>query len=427
MRPFPLNDQQTHAVDLLLNFLSDPRKQKFLLKGYAGTGKTTTIQEFAALAGVRIVFTAPTNKATKVLREMNKVSPVPVEAKTIYSLLGLRMDANGEVKTVTAVGENKANNYDVIVVDEGSMVNSSLNQHIDMALLENPRLKVIFMADPLQLPPIGEDESVIFSTIADQYELTKVERHDNQILKLTMEIRAAIIEGRMPVITNDNDDNGGVYCMNKQKLQRYMADAYTSENYELDPGSIKTVAWRNVAVNGYNKFLRDAIYDHPAAAFVEGERVVACQPIPDLMVADSFVMTTDEEATVEVVEVANHPIYKSLKCWKLHMMTDFSADYVTGWVIHPDSQDAYNSLLSDLSSKAKARQGSWGAFWAAKESIMDIRPCHAITAHRSQGSTYETTFVDVKDILSNRNKLEALRCLYVAASRAGRVLCLRTR
>ena len=84
MRAFSLNDQQNEAVDLLLLFTKDPTKQMFLLEGSAGTGKTTTIQEYVARAGRRIVLTAPTNKATKVLKDMNRPCSVPVEARTIY-------------------------------------------------------------------------------------------------------------------------------------------------------------------------------------------------------------------------------------------------------------------------------------------------------------------------------------------------------
>ena len=63
-------------------------------------------------------------------------------------------------------------------------------------------------------------------------------------------------------------------------------------------------------------------------------------------------------------------------------------------------------------------------FWEFKEAFHKLRHAYAITAHRSQGSTYDTAFVDWRDILLNRNRGEAFRCLYVACTRPKRRLFL---
>jgi ATP-dependent exoDNAse (exonuclease V) alpha subunit len=49
-----------------------------------------------------------------------------------------------------------------------------------------------------------------------------------------------------------------------------------------------------------------------------------------------------------------------------------------------------------------------------------VRYGYALTAHRAQGSTYETVFIDQEDILSNPTKAEGGRCFYVAATRASK-------
>jgi ATP-dependent exoDNAse (exonuclease V) alpha subunit len=66
----------------------------------------------------------------------------------------------------------------------------------------------------------------------------------------------------------------------------------------------------------------------------------------------------------------------------------------------------------------------WKKFWAFKESFHSARHAYAITAHRAQGSTYQIAFVDYRDILLNRNRQEAARCLYVATSRPKKELYL---
>ena len=65
-----------------------------------------------------------------------------------------------------------------------------------------------------------------------------------------------------------------------------------------------------------------------------------------------------------------------------------------------------------------AARGLWSKFWTLKEAFHNVRHGYATTAPRSQGSTYETSFVDWRDILANRNPTEARRCLYVAFTRA---------
>ena len=81
--------------------------------------------------------------------------------------------------------------------------------------------------------------------------------------------------------------------------------------------------------------------------------------------------------------------------------------------LHPESKDRYTHTLDDLVKKK-----SWNLFWTIKEEFLDIRHCHAITSHKSQGSTYREAFIDASDILSNPNEVEGLKCLYVAVSRA---------
>ena len=76
------------------------------------------------------------------------------------------------------------------------------------------------------------------------------------------------------------------------------------------------------------------------------------------------------------------------------------------------------------SAEARVAPRKWGAFWEFKDAFHKLRHSYAITAHRSQGSTYNAAFVNWQDILLNRNKPEAMRCLYVACSRPKKELYL---
>lgn len=61
---------------------------------------------------------------------------------------------------------------------------------------------------------------------------------------------------------------------------------------------------------------------------------------------------------------------------------------------------------------------NWWPYYELQQAFAAIRPAYCVTAHKSQGSTFENVFVDVLDIWANPNKSEALQCLYVACSRA---------
>ena len=86
-------------------------------------------------------------------------------------------------------------------------------------------------------------------------------------------------------------------------------------------------------------------------------------------------------------------------------------------MLHPESQPQFDSDCQALAHDARANPKLWKKFWALKELFHEIKYAYAITAHRSQGSTYEQVFVDYQDILYNRNRKEAFQCLYVACSR----------
>jgi exodeoxyribonuclease-5 len=426
-----LNQDQKIAVEKMLEFLASDERM-FLLEGQAGTGKTTCIHWLLAQANVSVVLTAPTNKATKVLEETNQAHGTlsGVECKTTYSLLGLRVSKDSEFVRVEALGESDALNYQLVIVDEASMPSDQLFKFIDEASWEG--VKFIFLGDPLQLPPVGQKSSKAMQ-LKNKCTLTKVERHDNQILTLATHLRK-VMDGEEPLAFKNNHDEAGegVYCVNYKKFTRLLGKAFTSESHTNNPKLFRCVAWRNSTVELYNAVIRESIHGEAALAskFLPDERVIATHPVMGLFDdAGEILMTTDQEATIQSVDVIPHPMHHEFKCYHLRLEPDFgSAEIVNAFVIHEDSEKIYAKKLGLLAEEAGARKGSWSSFWALKnEMFSDIRPSHAITAHRSQGSTYQTVFVDATDILLNKKKSEALKCLYVACTRASKTLVILTR
>ena len=120
-----LTEDQEKALQALLDFeKSDGRY--FLLSGFAGTGKTTTLQFYLKASSKRQVLTAPTNKAVRVLRETAEAHGVRAECGTIHKLLSLRLSDDAEEKYCVQRDRRRGDLpcFDVLVIDECSMIGS---------------------------------------------------------------------------------------------------------------------------------------------------------------------------------------------------------------------------------------------------------------------------------------------------------------
>ena len=414
-----LNDAQRAAVDAILAFLASG-EEYYLLQGYAGTGKTFCMQAVVEKVRGRLIFTAPTNKATKVLRDTLTSDAYKPECRTIYSLLGLRMEANGEVKEITAPEDPvDLSTYRAVVVDEGSMVSAMLYNFIRQANAEFG-VKFIFMGDPAQLPPVGELRSPIWG-IEPKSELANVVRNAGPILEFCTAVRKVVDHPAPRVaMTSANDGTEGVWAIDQISFERKIIELAEQGHFSR-PNHTKVIAWRNVTVDKYNRIIRSHIFDNTDKPWAAGDRIIAMAPCEGLN--DETFATTDDEGTVGTVVEDVHPLYPDFKIWRISATLDDNSTVVFR-VLHGDSLGAFAREKEVLANEARMNKRLWGKFWAFQEAFHPIRHAYAITAHRAQGSTYQNAFVDWRDILLNRNRQEAYRCLYVAASRPKKILYL---
>ena len=133
---------------------------------------------------------------------------------------------------------------------------------------------------------------------------------------------------------------------------------------------------------------------------------------------DRVFASIDEEGIVSKCSVGQHPYLEGIQIYNISCEMD-NNDLKSFRVLHPNSQQAFDSILNGI--REEAMQGNrkrWRDYWAMMEAVHWIKHAYAITAHRAQGSTYKTVFVDAGDILLNKNVKEKLQCLNVAISRA---------
>ena len=153
----------------------------------------------------------------------------------------------------------------------------------------------------------------------------------------------------------------------------------------------------------YNRWIRSFTgYSQP---FVEGEVVVTNKP---LFHQKTILASTD----------TRHIIRK---------VTSAHIDGIDGFMIElggigyeffqPLDWTQANSLMKKYSDDAK-RTGSWGPYFDIKQGWADLRPIHASTVHKAQGSTYREVFIDLANISKNNKWREVARLVYVAVTRA---------
>lgn len=429
----PLNQDQQDTIQKLNDFMASPNLF-FRLDGSAGTGKSTTAAIWAQGAlkdGHQLALSAPTNKATRNLRTFkNKINPnAKIPTGTVYSLLGLVLGSDGEAREIKSTDMHKLDGVDALVIDESSMTNDSLMEKIHSHAL-NTNTKIIFMGDPLyQLPPVNQEESAVCRLHVNAL-LTKVERHDNQILTFATYLRDCIDHSRMPTFKSDRDEHGGVAVLNSRDFYRQLKKAFSSETYDENPDAFKCMAWRNSIVDSYNESIREAMYnDNPAVPFEIGERIVAKAPVLDVIEfkcsgKEMFLASTDEEGTVRSCTKQPHPVFGEVEVYSVVFINE-TGTAVCAYMPTASGARVFQRRKNELSEAAKVNRREWPKFWQFIGMFADLAPCHALTTHRAQGSTYRTAFVDVNDLLVNRNAKERLRMLYTAATRPSKSLILK--
>lgn len=418
-----LNPEQYKAYNQLLEWL-DGSKRIALVEGKAGTGKTYLLKALIDTYKKRTIFTAPTNKATKVLHSTLKNSEYDPDTCTIYSLLGLKISTSGEVKEIKASKEEiNIKRYSLIVLDEGFMVNSNLKKYLDIALESNPGIKLLILGDSYQIPPVGEAKSPIEDYFKDnsnlRIQLTQVMRHDGDILKVVDQIRDAIdkpFSYKLPFLQDYwNKLDKDVSVVSQEDMLREINLHIQREGNFND---CKAIAWRNVTIDFLNAQIRSKLYpnSHKTHYWEIGDNVTLTAPAKDYA-TDNIIATTDESGIIESIDYISHPSIPGLDAAKLRVLLSNNS-VVMLYSIAPYDKEKWTSLLSESFKKAQLRIMTWKNYWELHDQVHYVRHAYAITAHRSQGSTYEKVYVNLHDILRNQNRVESLQCLFVACSRA---------
>ena len=411
----------------------------FILEGFAGTGKSCSIKKLIDSTKLDLVVSAPTHKALKVISKFTGE-----QGRTLQSLLGLSPNLNVENFDINNLqfdptGRDEISLYELLIIDEASMINNDLFDYLKL-VSKRARVKVIFMGDPDQIPPIGENISKVFTEDIPRYSLTKIERQNdgNPLLTLNDLLRDAnrSLE-EVPIETSLNSIGEGLEIFNLQEFREQLALKFCSEEYKKDPLYSKLLTWTNASVRQWNAIIREMRFPEEPSPLVVGDVMMSYSNIGrDYTGA---IIKNSEDYTVESVKWDTSPFGIPGYITGLKEVGGITVHEI--FIVEPNlaGEFAYLKTHDDLLKKAlsytprsKNRRKCFSdEYFPFKETHSLMRDCtygskktkdidygYAVSCHKAQGSTYTNTFISEPNINKNINIAERNKIKYVAYSRA---------
>lgn len=257
-----LNDQQKAALQKAVDAINSG-KSKFVLRGYAGTGKSTVakfVEQYIDKKynyGKPVVYLAPTHKAKTNLEIMLIRGGNTSKPHTVAKALNMR-----KIDGKFVPGPfHKIPSRGVLIVDESSMINDFDYNNLT-AKASILGTTIIYMGDPAQLPPVGKSEvSKALNYDANSgIELTQIMRQtgENPILDILTSLRNNLssLTESFNFETNINSKNEGVvFTKDNNKFEELIIKYFNSPQFEQDPTFAKILTYTNNSVFSYNQLI----------------------------------------------------------------------------------------------------------------------------------------------------------------------------
>jgi GTPase SAR1 family protein len=414
-----LNQGQEAAAEGFMNFLFSPEKE-LIISGPGGVGKTflmsylideTMPRYFSTcnMMGIEPEFTevkmtATTNKAAEVLAVATQRA-----TETIHSFLNLKVTddfTTGQSK-LTKTNGWMVHEKKILFVDESSMIDKPL---LDLIREGTHQSKIIFVGDHCQLAPVMEPISPIYRANLPFYELTEPMRNAEQpaLMNLCNQLRHTVETGEffpiqiVPGVIDLFDDDQ----MQTQLIKHFTEQTLTS----------RILCYTNQRVMQYNDFIRQ-IRQLPEE-YTVGEYLVNNSAIR----MKSRMLSVEEELTIQQLSDTTETITLEDGAELIIRRGTLTSRAIGDWLTNvaiPVDRNHFSELL-----KYYRRKKEWHKYFSLKNTIPDLRQRDAATVHKSQGSTYDTVFVDLTNISTCHNPIAAARMLYVAFTRARSRICL---
>ncbi|SFG76311.1 ATP-dependent DNA helicase [Pedobacter insulae] len=455
---FPPTNEQLIFCQKVATFLTQQQHHScFILRGYAGTGKTTSI---AALVGalphfkLKVVLLAPTGRAAKVISNYTGKRALTIHKK-IY-----RKRSAVSLEMAFQLAPNLAEQT-LFIVDEASMIADEWNQQNGSSFLkdliefvyqpsptgENKNCSLLFVGDTAQLPPVGSIESPALNekylkdhfnlqvTAVELKEVVRQEKKSGILTNATM-LRKLIHHYAADSKTLPQFKSKGykdLFRMTGAKLVEGLEYAYGKFGIE----NSLVVCRSNKSANVYNNQIRARLL-YRDEELSGGDQIMVVRNnyfwLPDNANA-AFIANGDMAKVVRVrreeerygfrfaevnLEFLDFPEAGTITCKVI--LDTLQAE--TPNLSYSQGKQLFEGLLVDyehISNKKERMQ-------AIKEdpyyNALQIKFAYAVTCHKAQGGQWDAVFVDQGYLTDEMIDLDFLRWLYTAVTRAKKELFL---
>ena len=442
--PFEPTGEQYEVLEKWSDFLFDRSNNSlFLLKGYAGTGKSSLVGAIVKTLNElkqKSVLLAPTGRAAKVFSAYSGQIAYTIHKK-IYRQKEFSNEPTGFVLA------DNLHKHTLFIVDEASMIS---NDGLDSSFFGSGRLlndlihyvysgdgcRLVLLGDSAQLPPVSQPESPAL-------EISVLQGFGLEIfsMSLTEVVRQAKTSGiltnatllRKKMETNQTDDfpeliaqtGSDVQVVNGEDLLETIQDAYHRDGRE----ETIVITRSNKRANGFNNAIRNRIL------YREDELTAGDL----LMVVKNNYHWAKEEESMDFI--ANGDLLEILRVRRTQELYGFRFCDVTARFPDYDTEIDLKILLDTLhtDSPALPKELSDKLFYAILEDYADIpgkrekmqqmkvnpfynvvqvKYAYAVTCHKAQGGQWKTVFLDLSYIPQDQLGIDFYRWLYTAFTRA---------
>lgn len=443
--------KQSKLLGMLSEFVySNDNNDVFLLKGYAGTGKTTVISTLVnslLKTNKKSVLLAPTGRAAKVLSGYSKK-----KAFTIHKKIYFPKNKSGGGVSFQMKANKHSNTF--FIVDEASMIsdqsqsvklfqNSSLLCDLITYVESGKNCKLILVGDTAQLPPVKQPISPALDrdTLSFRYGKSVIEIELDEVVRQKEESGILANATELRILLNNQVFDfqfstsypDVIKLEDGYEIQDAIITAYNNKESIEDTAIIVR---SNKRANQYNEQIRYRVLDgensisagdylmvvknnyfwvkeSSVAGFIANGDICQVERIATIKELYGFKFA---EVTIRMID------YPSMKPFETVLLLDtLTSDSPA--LSYDESNKLYEAVKEDYADeKSKYKQ-----FLAIKKNkyfnALQVKFAYAITCHKSQGGQWNTVFIE-KPYLPEGQNIEYLRWLYTAVTRAKEKLYL---
>lgn len=446
--PFQPTNGQANFFVKMDEFFRKPAEDKpvFILKGYAGTGKTSLMSAVVKVLprlDMRSLLLAPTGRAAKVMSTYSGRAAFTIH-KIIYKPKGepgtmgggFTLQKNYFKDTLFIIDESS------MLADDGGMAGNLLWDLITYTFSGSGN-RLLFVGDTAQLPPVGStyspalDSSYLqrhYRLEADQLELVEVMRQklESGILFNATSLRNELLPEKS-VIKIQTHLFTDIFKMTSEKLEdglRYAYSKYGTENTCI-------ITRSNKAAVQYNGYIRRTIHFYEDE-ISSGDLLMIVKNNYTYMAESEKVNFLANGDMVEVMKIRNFEERYGLRFATLELrLLDYPEEpYFEGKVILDTLYSSGPSLSRDQNRSLYDQVSEDYADLANKTERMEfirkdpyltalqVKFAYALTCHKAQGGQWQAVFIDQGYLVEDQVDKEFVRWLYTAVTRATEELYL---